>query len=213
MIKAIIFDLDGVIVSTDNLHFRAWSMIANEEGIFFDKEINNKLRGVSRMESLNIILDNSSKAYKAEEKNELAKRKNEIYVSMLDSISSSDILPGISELLESARRKGLKLAIGSSSRNAKKILSRIGLTDSFDAVSDGTNITNSKPHPEVFLEAARMLALESSECVVVEDALSGIEAAYAAEMISFATGDAITSELKNYDLSEIYEILNIERRK
>lgn len=207
MIKAVIFDLDGVIVSTDNLHYQAWKKMADIEGIYFDKTINHRLRGISRMHSLEIILERASKEYSDKEKVAMATFKNNYYIRLLEQISSKDILPGINELLAFLREKGIKIAIGSSSRNARRILEKLGIIAQFDAISDGTNITHSKPDPEVFLVAADKLDIDPIHCAVVEDALSGIEAAKRANMFAFATGDACSSEEKDYDFSALYEVI------
>lgn len=176
-IKAIIFDLDGVIVSTDECHYQAWKQIADAEGIPFDREINNRLRGVSRMESLEIILEKAHKTYADEDKHRLADAKNGYYRELIKSLTPDAILPGIMAVMEYHRAIGLKLAIGSSSRNTPAILQSIGLADYFDAVVDGNQITHSKPDPEVFLKAAEQLGLSPAECLVYEDADAGIEAA------------------------------------
>jgi beta-phosphoglucomutase len=189
-IQAVIFDLDGVIVSTDEFHYLGWKQIADEEGIPFDREINNRLRGVSRMESLEILLEKSLKTYSDSEKVGLATRKNNVYGQLLQSITPADILPGAMDLLNALRVRQIKVAIGSSSRNTPLILQRIGLADFFDAVADGNDITRSKPDPEVFLLAASRLGLNPDHCVVVEDARAGVEAAIAAGMKCVAVGDA-----------------------
>ena len=210
MIKAVIFDLDGVIVSTDELHYLAWKQLADKENILFDGEINNQLRGISRMESLDIILRKSNKSYSQDEKEAMATFKNDIYKESLDILTRNDILPGVSKILDELREKGIKLAIGSSSRNAKKILEKIGLRNFFDAVSDGTNISKSKPHPEVFEKAAEMLGLFNTDCAVVEDAISGIEAAKACHMLAFAVGDAKQSPIKDYDFEDLLKIIELK---
>ena len=169
-LKAFIFDLDGVIVSTDSLHYRAWKALADSEGIYFDGEINNRLRGVSRMESLEIILERATRTYTDEEKVAMAEKKNGIYRELLQVLTPSDRLAGVTETLDALRAKGYKLAIGSSSKNTPIILEKIGYSGYFDAISDGNNIKNSKPDPEVFLKAAEFLQLQPSECFVVEDA-------------------------------------------
>ena len=206
MIKGVIFDLDGVIVSTDKLHYKAWKRMAEKEHIYFDEIINHRLRGVSRMTSLEIILEKSEKSYSDKEKNELAKYKNDYYVKLLEVLSKNDILPGIMQIIYSLKEKKIKVAIGSSSRNAKKILKNIDLLDEFEAISDGTNISKSKPDPEVFLKAAEMLKIKPADSAVVEDALSGIEAAKNAGMLAFATGDAKNSPIKDYDLEDLLKI-------
>lgn len=206
-IKAVIFDLDGVIVCTDELHYKAWSQLAEREGIYFDKEINDRLRGVSRMASLEIILEKAEKTYSAEEKQEMCDYKNSLYVSLLSTLSPDDILPGVEQTLDKLTESRIKIAIGSSSRNTKAILERIGLANRFDAIADGTEISNSKPHPEVFLLAAAKLGIEPQFCAVVEDAAAGIEAAKNAGMTAFAVGaDAASCERTDISLGNISEL-------
>ena len=176
MIKAVIFDLDGVIVSTDDCHYEAWKKLADEEDIYFDRKINDRLRGVSRMASLEIVLERSKKAYTEEEKAKLAERKNGYYRDFIKKLTPNDILPGVMDNLAELKKNGIKIAIGSSSKNTPVILKQIGLCGYFDAVSDGNNITKSKPNPEVFLKAAEMLKILPENCLVVEDADAGIEA-------------------------------------
>jgi len=171
--KAVIFDLDGVIVSTDEYHYRAWKRIADEEGIFFDRKINERLRGVSRMESLDILLKKASRDYSGDEKKELAEKKNDYYKDSLEELTPEHILPGSIELLSELEDMGVSMAIGSSSKNAPLIIDKIGVGHYFEAISDGNNIENSKPHPEVFLMASEMLDVMPEDCVVVEDALLG----------------------------------------
>lgn len=168
--RGIIFDLDGVICSTDEYHYRAWKTLADREKIYFDREINNRLRGVSRMASLEIILERAAHRYTQQEKEKMAADKNELYRLLLQNMTPADVAPEARETLDALRRRGVLLAIGSSSKNARLILSRIGLENAFDAISDGNNITRSKPDPEVFLKAAQMLGLQPAECIVVEDA-------------------------------------------
>ncbi len=190
MIKAVIFDLDGVIVVTDNCHYEAWKRMADEEGIYFDENINNRLRGVSRMESLEIILEKANREYTSDEKQEMAARKNGYYVDLIKKLTPDAILPGVMTNLDELKENGIKIAIGSSSKNTPIILKRIGLDDYFDAISDGNNITNSKPDPEVFLKAAEMLGIEPKFCMIVEDADAGIIAGKAAGMKTLAVGEA-----------------------
>lgn len=211
-IEAVIFDLDGVIVSTDDCHYKAWKKMADEEGIYFDKEINNRLRGVSRMASLEIVLERSEKTYSELEKQQMAERKNEYYRELIKELTPNDILCGAKELLDELRSRGIKLAIGSSSRNTPIILERIGLSDYFDAVSDGNNITNSKPDPEVFLKAAQMMGVSPSDCMVVEDADAGIDAAKAGGMYAAAVGTAENNpkaDISVASVDSIYKVLNI----
>ncbi len=208
-IKAIIFDLDGVICFTDQFHFKAWKEMADGIGVYFDEEINNRLRGVSRMVSLEIILEKSDLIFSPSAKEELAKRKNDIYVKHLETMSEKDLAPDTKSTLEELRRRGYKLAIGSSSKNTKLILKKLGLADFFDAVSDGTNITRSKPDPEVFLKAAGMLGIVPSDSLVVEDALSGIDAAVAGGFMSAGLGEAATHGEVNYSIKEFKDLLEI----
>lgn len=209
MIKAIIFDLDGVIVSTDHYHYQAWKRIADKLNIPFDEEANNHLRGVSRMESLDIILSGSDIRFSEEEKVVLAKEKNDDYRKLLEQLTPADLSKEVEESLLALRERGLKLAIGSSSKNAWTILSRIGLGDFFDAVSDGTRITNSKPDPEVFLKASEYLLCEPEECLVVEDAVAGIIAGHRAGMKTIAIGDAKSYYETDYKVNEFSDIIGI----
>lgn len=211
--KAIIFDLDGVIVTTDEFHYQAWKQISEEENLHFNREINEKLRGVSRGESLKIILKFSKKDYSELEQEQLTERKNEIYKKLLTTISAKDILPGVYPLITKLKEQGIKIAIGSSSKNAKYILEKIGLLNLFDAVADGTDIKRSKPDPEVFILAAERLGIEPCNCVVVEDAEAGIDAALAAGMKAVGVGSAESyfktqlrcSNLKHVEISMILE--------
>lgn len=180
-IKAIIFDLDGVICSTDKYHYLAWKQLADSLGIHFDEKINQRLRGVSRYESLEIILGEKSNQYTEDEKKSFAEKKNDIYKKYLELMTPADLSNETKETLEMLRARGYLLAIGSSSKNARQILTQLGLGDFFDAVADGTQITHSKPNPEVFLLAASMLGVKPEEALVIEDADSGIQAAYSGE--------------------------------
>jgi beta-phosphoglucomutase len=209
MIKAIIFDLDGVIVSTDGLHYLAWKYVADQEHIYFDESINNRLRGVSRMESLDIILERSNREYSELEKINLARQKNDYYVDLLSSLSPVNILDGVHEVITLIKRKGIPAAIGSSSKNAKRILSQIGLVDAFDVIVDGNDISRSKPDPEVFLLAAKRLNIDPKHCLVVEDAIAGIQAAVTAGMMTFAVGDAQRSAQATYRGEAVSDIITL----
>ncbi len=213
--RAVIFDLDGVIVSTDEQHFEAWNKIAEEEGIYFDREINNRLRGVSRMESLEILLERSEKEYTSERKQELAQKKNEYYKALIQRLTPQDILPGVRSFLDSLRGAGIKTAIASSSKNARTILRLIGLESQFDVIVSGEDISKSKPDPEVYQIAALRLGLEPGVCLVVEDARAGVDAALVAGMKVMGVGDAASyarstiarSSLENLTLAELIEVL------
>ena len=211
-IKGVIFDLDGVIVSTDYFHYLGWKRLSDEEGIYFDEKINNRLRGVSRMESLEIILERAIKTYTEEEKLEMAQRKNNYYVEYLSELTDKDILPNVLKTLNALKEKNIKIAIGSSSKNTPIILKRIGLDDYFDAVSDGNNIKRSKPDPEVFLIACERLNILPVESIVVEDAKSGIDAANAGGMISIAISDAFGYEKADYSLKNIEDLLTLFKK-
>ena len=207
--KGIIFDLDGVICHTDKYHYQAWKKLADRLCIYFDETINNRLRGVSRMESLNIILERADKTYTEQEKEAFATEKNEVYKELLKQMTPEELSPEVKDTLEELRNRGILLSIGSSSKNAGFILNRLGLGDFFDAVSDGNNISHSKPDPEVFLKAAEFLKLPASECLVVEDAEAGLLAAKNGGMDSAAIGDAVKSDLPQYKLETFSDLLNI----
>ncbi len=202
-IKAVIFDLDGVIISTDEYHYQGWKKLADQEGIYFDHNINHRLRGVSRMESLAILLEKAAKDYTDEEKDEMANRKNNYYRQLLDNISPSDILPGVMTHLENLKNRGIKIAIGSSSRNAPLILDHIGLNNYFDAVADGNDIKQSKPDPEVFLLAANRLSIDPKYCIVVEDADAGVAAAVRANMAVLAVGAASSNPQATFSAKDL----------
>ena len=208
--QAVIFDLDGVICFTDEYHYRAWKAMADGMGIPFDRTINNRLRGVSRMDSLEIILEKyDGPALSDEKKAELARQKNDLYRESLHEMSPRDLSDEVKETLDSLRAMGLKLAIGSSSKNTPFILGQIGLAGYFDAVSDGNNITRSKPDPEVFLKAAEMLGIAPERCLVVEDAVSGAEAGHAGGMKVACLGDAAQNGAGDWNMQTIRELTDI----
>lgn len=209
--KAVIFDLDGVIVCTDECHYKGWKKLADEEGIYFDREINQRLRGVSRMESLEIVLEKANKAYTAEEKAEMAERKNNFYREYIKDLTPADVLPGVMDFCEKLRAQGVKLAIGSSSKNTPAILKGIGLDTYFDAVADGNQITKSKPDPEVFLLAAKLVGIPPADCMVVEDAEAGVEAAIAGRMDVLGLGKAVENSNATYKASGLntFDISNL----
>lgn len=209
-LKAAIFDLDGVIVFTDKFHYQAWKEMADEMGIYFDEEINNRLRGVSRMESLEIILERyEGEALSQEKKEELATKKNETYRKLLATMTPADVSEEVRNTLAELRARGYKIALGSSSKNAKFILERVELTDAFDAISDGTNITRSKPDPEVFLKAAEFLGENPADCLVVEDAEAGIDAGIAGGMKTAAIGDAANCGKADETLKTFSDLLAV----
>ena len=207
---AVIFDLDGVICFTDEYHYRAWKAMADGMGIPFDRTINNRLRGVSRMDSLEIILENyHGPALSDEKKAALAQQKNDIYRDSLKEMSTADLSGEVKETLDALRAMGLKLAIGSSSKNTPFILGQLGLKDYFDAVSDGNNITRSKPDPQVFVMAADMLGIAPGRCLVVEDAVSGAQAGHAGGMKVACLGDAAMNRAGDWNMQSIRELTEI----
>lgn len=203
MVQGVIFDLDGVIVTTDDCHYRAWKRMADEEGIAFDRQVNERLRGVSRMESLAILLERAQREYTQPEKQAMAERKNGYYVELIGRLTPEAILPGALDTLAMLKARGVKVAIGSSSRNTPLILRQIGLDKAFDAVADGNAITRSKPDPEVFLLAARLLGLPPEACLVVEDADAGVEAALAGGMKALGVGSAAANPRADYHASNL----------
>ena len=207
--QAVIFDLDGVICFTDQYHYMAWKKIAEELGIFFDETVNNRLRGIGRMQSLDILLESYGGTLSEEEKLYYTNKKNKLYCEYLENMSTKDLGLEVKETMDRIKEKGLKIAIGSSSKNAKLILKRIGLEHYFDAVSDGTNISHSKPDPEVFLKASQYLGIDPAFCLVVEDAKSGIAAALAAKMDAAAIGDAVQYNIATYNLEHFSDLLRI----
>ena len=210
--KAVIFDLDGVICSTDEYHYQAWKRMADSMGIYFDRTINNRLRGVSRMESLEIILERyEGEPLSEERKVELATMKNDIYRESLKEMSTADLSDEVRDTLNALRAKGLKLAIGSSSKNTPFILRQLGLGDFFDAISDGNNIVNSKPDPEVFLKAAQFLGLTPADCLVVEDAVSGAEAGHRGNFVVACVGDASEAGAGDINMDSFRDLLNVVR--
>lgn len=187
--QGVIFDLDGVLVSTDELHYQAWKKLAEEIGITdFNREDNVRQRGVSRMASLEVVLEKGDKEYTEEEKNEMAERKNDYYKEMLQSLDDSAVLPGAFDTLKMLKEKGILTAVGSASKNAPLILEKTGILPLIDKISCGLDVTKSKPDPEVFLVAASKLELSPENCLVVEDAKAGIEAAKAGGMKSLGVG-------------------------
>ena len=207
--KAIIFDLDGVLCFTDEYHYLAWKATADSIGVPFDQAVNNRLRGVSRMESLDIILEKCTQSLSAAEKEVLADQKNRQYQDYLRKMTPSDLPTEVRETLDGLRQKGLRLAVGSSSKNTPLILRQIGLDGFFDAVADGNGVKRSKPAPDVFLLAAELLNIDPADCLVVEDAVSGAQAAHAAGMKAACVGDAAQNQAGDYNMGSIRELLEL----
>ncbi len=193
-IAAFLFDLDGVIVDTAIYHYQAWKRLANELGFDISEEFNEGLKGVSRTDSLDLILAHGGLTLPDEKKTELATQKNEWYLELVSRMTSNDILPGVPAFFAQVRQAGLKTALGSVSKNAPLILARIGMTDAFDAIIDGNKISKGKPDPEVFTKGAEELGLNASACVVFEDAVAGVEAGKRAGMfvVGIGTPDVLT---------------------
>jgi beta-phosphoglucomutase len=207
--QAVIFDLDGVICHTDEYHYMAWKKIADVLGIDYTPAINHRMRGVDRMASLDILLGETGRCFSKEQKERLAAEKNKIYRELLSNLSPDSVPRDVMETLQSLRNAGLKLAIGSSSKNTKYILEKLGLGNFFDGISDGTNVTHAKPDPEVFLHAAEMVGVPPDKCLVVEDARAGILAATAAGMDSVAVGEVGSNGLATYRLNQWSDLLPI----
>jgi len=190
VIKAVIFDLDGVIVDTAHYHYVAWQKLAKELGITFTEKENEKLKGVSRMRSLEIILELGGISLSDEKKEELATKKNSWFVDYIEAIKPEEIFKGVKQMLNSLRENGYKVALASSSKNAETVLRLLEIKGFFDAVVDGTMIIKSKPDPEIFLLAASKVGVYPNECIVFEDAEAGVEAAIAAGMKCVGVGSA-----------------------
>ena len=207
MASAYIFDLDGVVTDTAELHYRAWQRLADQHGLPFDREKNEQLKGVSRVESLTIMLAGqacSETAFAA-----MLKSKNQDYVSSLNQLGPGDILPGMGELIEQLRIQNIPIAIASASKNARAILERIGLHSRFDAISDGHSVANSKPAPDVFIHAAGQLRQRCADCTVIEDAAAGVEAARAAGMGVVGVGAHLESAQPDQWVNSTLELSGI----
>lgn len=208
-IRTVIFDLDGVICSTDEQHYQGWQALADKLGIPFNREVNNRFRGVSRMACMDILEEIGGKKYTETEKIAYASWKNDHYRELLGELSPRDLSSEVKDTLDELRRRGYLLTIGSSSKNTKYILGRLGLEGYFDAISDGTNITHSKPDPEVFLKSADFVSTAYENCLVVEDAISGVEAAHRAGMKAATVGDAAAHNVGDYVLASFSGLLEL----
>jgi beta-phosphoglucomutase len=204
-LKALIFDLDGVIVTTEHNHFIAWKRTANSLGIDFEEEHNELLKGVSRVDSLKKILELGAKTISTEEFNELLISKNDFYVDSIQDLNQTDLLPGVLSLLQEAKSKGIKLGIGSSSKNANFILKLLKIDHFFDVVIDGNGVNHPKPHPEVFLNGSKALSLAPAECIVFEDAASGIIAAKAGGFVAIGVGNPNIAEMADTYFNDLTE--------
>lgn len=215
-LRGFIFDLDGVIVDTAKYHFLAWKRLADQLKIDFTEKDNERLKGVSRMKSLDIILEIGSIEADHELKKKYAALKNKWYIEYISKMTPGEILPGSIEFLRELKESGRQVALGSASKNTPMILERLGIKNMFDAVVDGNIVSKAKPDPEVFLIASRMLRLDPSECIVFEDAVAGVQAALAAGMICVGIGsEEILSEadvvVKGLDMINLKKIEEIEK--
>lgn len=202
MKKAFIFDLDGVIVDTAKYHFLAWQKLANQLGIEFTHEHNEELKGVSRVRSLDIILELGNVQASQEDKNKWLVQKNEEYLSYLVDMDESEILPGVLKVLEYLKSKNQFIALGSASKNARPILEKTNIMHFFDAIVDGNDVSNAKPDPEVFLRAAQLVGVLNENAIVFEDSVAGIQAANIANMISVGIGDATVLHEAKYNFKD-----------
>ena len=191
--KGTIFDLDGVIVDTAKYHYLAWKELADELGFFFKESDNERLKGVSRMRSLEILLEVGGITASESEKLEMAESKNARYIKLLDDLDKRELLEGAEDYLKKLKSEGVLISLGSASKNAPLILEKLGIADLFDAIVDGNSVSKAKPDPEVFLKAAQMLNLSPAECCVFEDSQAGIEAARRAgcSVIAVDKGDVL----------------------
>lgn len=207
MVEAILFDLDGVLVSTDVFHYQAWKGLADRLGIPFTPQQGDRCRGVSRMDSLEIVLEGAGRSYTQSEKERFAQEKNDAYRRYLETMTPADVSGEVRDTLAQLRGRGYQLALASGSKNAGLILARTGLGGCLDAVADGSHITKSKPDPEVFLTAARFVGISPSRCAAVDDAVAGIQAGRAAGMVTVAAADAARRGVGDYNLDTFCQLL------
>lgn len=203
--KAFLFDLDGVLVSTEHNHFLAWQRCAHSLGIAFTEKENELLKGVSRVDSLKKILVLGAKTISTEEFEDLLISKNDFYLESIQDLNQSDLLPGVLDLLKSAKTKGIHLGVGSSSKNANFILDKLQIRSYFEVVIDGNGVKDPKPHPEVFLNGASALGLDPSVCMVFEDAASGIAAAKAGGFTAVGVGNPHIANMADIYLNDLTE--------
>ncbi len=196
-IQACIFDLDGVIVDTARLHYQAWKELADDLGISFSEKDNERLKGISRMESLEILLQIGGMSVSRVEMAELVDQKNRSYVNFVKKMTENDVLPGVRDFVQELQSHGIRVSVASASKNAQLVLRQVGLINAFDAVSDGRMVKRAKPDPEIFLHSSAQLKIPVSNCLVFEDATAGIEAAHRAGMVTVGVGNR--KSLKNAD--------------
>ena len=206
MIKGFIFDLDGVIVDTARYHYQSWRRLAISLGFDISEEQNENLKGVSRMESLDYILELGELRFPPEEKLKMAELKNEWYVDLISNMNDSELLPGSAELIKEIKQLGLKISLGSASKNSQRILKATGLIEYFDAIIDGNSTTESKPHPQVFLLGAEALKLHPDDCIVFEDSINGIKAANIGGFTSIGVGDKAILKEADHVISSLERV-------
>ena len=206
MIKACIFDLDGVVVDTAKYHYLAWKKLATELGFDFSPEENERLKGVSRMTSLNILLDIGGINVSEDEKIKLAEKKNKEYLKFINKMKPEEIFPGVKDFIQKLKEKGIKVALGSASKNAHTILKQLNIQNLFEKIVDGNMVTKAKPHPQIFLICAELLNTAPSECIVFEDAVAGLEAAHNAGMKCVGVGDPKILNMADYNIAGFYNI-------
>ena len=213
-LKALIFDLDGVLTDTAKYHYLAWKKLADELGYYFDEDINELLKGVSRLNSFEIILEknNATDKYTPEEKEILANKKNDYYKEMIEQLTPDDILEGIVPFINEARNNGIKCAVASISKNAPRVLELLKISHLFDYIADAALVKNPKPHPEIFLTCAKALGFDPTECIGIEDAQAGIESIHRACMLSVGINVTVTSVKPDIVLNSTAE-LNFEKIK
>ena len=206
MKKGFIFDLDGVIVDTAKYHYLAWKKLANQLGFEFTKEQNELFKGVSRKRCLDILLEIGNIEATQEQLDTWMVEKNVDYLAYIENMDASEILPDVPEVLEFLKKRNIAIALGSASKNARPILEKVNLLHYFDVIVDGNNVTKAKPDPEVFLLAAKQLSVDAKDCIVFEDAVAGIEAANAANMISIGIGDENVLSEAQFNFTDFTEI-------
>ncbi len=209
MIKGVIFDLDGVLVSTDIIHYECWKYITDKNGIHFDENVNSSIKGMSRMGCLDYILKYNNIDLSIEEKEKLCDEKNNKYIERLNKMSSKDVSHDLLKILDYLKHNGYKLAVASPSKNCKLILEKLGLIKYFEVICDGYSVERFKPDPEVFLKAQSLLGLNIDECIIVEDALNGIDAAYSGGFKSIGIKDASFYNKTTFKIKSLIEIIDI----
>lgn len=201
-----IFDLDGVLVDTAKYHYQAWKEVADKHELIFNKQLNEKLKGVSRSKCLDIILNASKKTISELTKHKILEEKNNLYLSYIETITPNEILPGVINTLDYARQNGISICLGSASKNARPILEKVELTNYFDCIIDGTHVSKAKPDPEVFLKGAELLGVPTSDCIVFEDSEAGIQAARMAGMKTVGIGEKRSLNKADIVLNSLEEI-------